>query len=118
MKSGYNPCNTRNKSIKDHDVLMNEELQKWLKHTKENIRRGRQDHKKKNISKNKPSGKCQICGEKDAKFVCLKCGKSVCSSCYFKIIGICKKCVPKNIAEKWEGKYPDWERVLGVKWVD
>jgi hypothetical protein len=41
----------------------------------------------------------------------------VCSSCYFKIIGVCKECVPKDIAEKWEGKQPDWEKELGVEWV-
>lgn len=94
---------------------MNEELQEWLEETKEGIKRFKG---KKQSSQKKPSGKCQICGEKDAKAVCLKCGKAVCGSCYFKIIGICKKCIPKETAAKWEGKQPNWEELLGVEWVD
>jgi len=96
----------------DKSISINEELQKWINETKKDIKTT------KKTSKRKPSGKCQICGEKTAEVVCLKCGRSVCGSCYFKIIGICKKCVPKEIAEKWEGKHPDWEKVLGVEWVD
>jgi len=100
---------------KDTSLSMNEELQQWLQEAKEEakIPKG-----KKQITKKKPSGKCQICGEKDAKAVCLKCGKAVCGSCYFKIIGVCKRCVPKETAAKWEGKNPNWEEVLGVEWVD
>ena len=94
---------------------MNEELKEWLDETKEGIKRFKG---KKQSSKKKPSGKCQICGEKDAKAVCLKCGKAVCGSCYFKIIGICKNCVPKETAAKWDGKQPNWEELLGVDWVD
>jgi len=93
---------------------MNEELRKWLRDSKDEIKIIKE---KKGKSK-KPSGKCQVCGEKNATSVCLKCGRSVCKSCYFKIIGICKKCVPKEIARKWDGSDPDWEKQLGVEWVD
>lgn len=95
-------------------VQMNKELQEWIEESKKKI----QIDVKKKAQLKKPSGKCQICGEKKAESVCLKCERSVCSSCYFKLIGVCKKCVPSDIAEKWEGKHPDWEKVLGVEWVD
>ena len=100
---------------KDTSLSMNEELKQWLQEAKEEVKIPKG---KKQIAKNKPSGKCQICGEKSAKAICLKCGKSVCGSCYFKIIGVCKRCVPKETAAKWEGKNPNWEEVLGVEWVD
>ena len=98
----------------DNAASMNEELRKWLKESKDAIKISKE---KKGKSK-KPSGKCQVCGEKTATAVCLKCDRSVCKSCYFKIIGICKKCVPKDIAGKWDGSHPDWEKQLGVEWVD
>ena len=95
-------------------VSMNEELRKWLQESKDAIKISKEQ--KNNLKK--PSGKCQVCGEKTATGVCLKCARSVCKSCYFKIIGICKKCVPKDIASKWDGSHPDWEKQLGVEWVD
>jgi hypothetical protein len=94
---------------------MNKELHKWIKETKKDIK----ENKKLNEEVDKkPSGPCLICGDKPAKTICLKCGRSVCLSCHFKIIGVCKKCVPKETAEKWEGKPPDWEKILGVEWLD
>jgi len=69
-------------------------------------------------SKRKPTGLCSICGQHKAQIYCLKCGRPVCSSCSFAIIGICKKCVSKETVERWEGKVPNWEKVLGVEWVD
>ena len=98
----------------DENVSMNEELRKWIKESKERVKvsKGKEDEHK------KPSGKCQVCGEKKATAVCLKCGSPVCKSCYFKIIGICKKCIPKEIAGKWDGSIPDWEKELGIKWVE
>ena len=95
-------------------VTMNKELQEWINESKEEMRTIRA----KNSKLKKPSGKCQICGEKTATTVCLKCGKSVCKACHFKIIGVCKKCIPPEIAGKWDGSKIDWERELGVDWVD
>ncbi len=97
------------------NVSMNEELQKWIKETKNDIKASKTTKGK---STKKPKGMCEICGEKNAKSVCLKCSRSVCGSCYFKLISVCKKCVPKETAAKWEGKVPDWEEILGVEWVD
>jgi hypothetical protein len=93
---------------------MNQELQEWIKETKDI----QLEKKNSSSSHKKPEGRCMLCGKHKAKFICLKCEKSVCMECYFKIIGVCKKCVPEDIAEKWEGKTPDWEKILGVQWVD
>jgi hypothetical protein len=93
---------------------MNKELEEWIEEKKPTIHIGKETENSKEIKKKK---NCSICGDHKAKFVCLKCGRSVCPSCYFKIIGICKKCVPKDTTEKWEGKHPDWEKELGVEWV-
>jgi hypothetical protein len=93
---------------------MNEELKKWMDESRDEIKKS----KTKKDKCRTPSGKCHICGEKTAEAVCLKCDKSVCKSCYFKIIQVCKKCVPHEIAGKWDGSHPDWEKELGVDWVD
>ena len=93
---------------------MNKELQDWIKETREIPT----EEKRPTDTKRVPEGKCRICGKKDAKFICLKCDQSVCSDCYFKIIGICKHCIPESIVEKWNGRDPDWEKILGVQWLD
>lgn len=98
----------------DKDVSMNEELREWAQEAKKQLKLEEGE----DYSKRKPKGMCQICGEKKARFVCLKCGRSVCLSCYFKIIGVCKKCVPPEIAGKWDGSRTDWEEKLGVEWVE
>lgn len=97
------------------DACMNEDLQKWLIETNKEIKKS---EIKKEKNQRKPRGMCQICGEKVAIAICIKCGKNVCKSCHFKIIGVCKKCIPKNVAGKWDGSNPDWEKKLGVEWVD
>jgi hypothetical protein len=99
----------------DADNSMNEELKQWLKDTKEDIK---SSEKNEDYSNKKPSGTCHICGQRKSEIVCLKCGRSVCKSCHFKIIGVCKKCVPDEIGRKWDGSRPDWEKKLGVEWVD
>ena len=99
---------------RDSKASMNEELRQWLMDTKEEAKKSKN---RKQSLKKKISGSCQVCGERDAKVVCLKCGRNICNSCYFKIIGVCKKCIPQDIADKWEGKQPDWEKILGVEWV-
>ena len=93
---------------------MNKELQEWINESKDKVESTK---KSKDKQKKIPSGKCEICGEKTAKVVCIKCGRSVCKDCYFKLIGVCKKCVPKDIAGKWDGSRTDWEKELGVEWV-
>jgi hypothetical protein len=92
---------------------MNEELKQWLKESKGKIKK----EEKVDYSKKKPEGMCEICGERKAKSVCIKCGRSVCKTCYFKLISVCKKCVPNDIAGKWDGSKKDWEEELGVDWV-
>ena len=99
---------------RDDNVAMNEELLKWIQESKDEINTS----KAKKSKTKEPKGKCQVCGEKNATTVCLKCGRSICKSCHFKIIGVCKKCIPPEIAGKWDGSHPDWEKELGVEWVD
>ena len=94
-------------------VSMNKELQEWINESKDQIK----TNKSKKSKSSKPTGKCQICGEKTAIAVCLKCNKSVCKACHFKLIGVCKRCIPPEIAGKWDGSNPDWEKELGVDWV-
>ncbi len=93
---------------------INEELKEWLKDTKKEI----DEDEETDYSNKKPEGFCEICGEKKATSVCIKCGRNVCKSCYFKLINVCKKCVPKEVAGKWDGSVPDWEEKLGVEWVE
>jgi hypothetical protein len=100
--------------ISDENASMNKELQKWLNESKKNIK----NYKNKKDENIEVSGACQICGVKKAEVVCLKCNRPVCKSCYFKIIGICKMCIPKEIAKKWDGSNPDWEKKLGIEWVE
>ena len=92
---------------------MNEDLLEWISESKKDIKKS----KSKKSSK-KPSGMCQICGSKKAESVCLKCNRSVCKSCYFKLINVCKKCIPQHVAKRWDGSSTDWEKELGVEWVD
>jgi len=84
--------------------------------------------KKKTSSKKKPhpsspsskpvKGTCQICGTKDAKVRCMKCQTPVCNECYFHLISMCKNCVSKPVADKWKKQKPNWEKKLGVEWID
>lgn len=99
----------------DSKNTMNKEMQEWIKETHKQYKN---KPKKTQQTTKKPTGHCAICGNNKAEAICLKCDRSVCSTCYFKIIGVCKECVPKDIAERWEGKQPDWEKELGVEWVD
>jgi len=94
---------------------MNEDLQKWLtEEAKEEISK----KIKTKLKDKKPKGMCRICGKKTAKAVCIKCGKSVCNSCFFHIVGLCEKCISKETVEEWKTRKTDWERVLGVDWVE
>ncbi len=99
---------------KTEHVVMNKELQQWAFEKRKEIKKANKKIKK---TKKASLGKCQICGERDSKFICLKCNRSICPLCHFKIIGICKKCIPSDIAKKWDGKNPDWEKILDLKWI-
>lgn len=105
----------RKKRMADSETQeMNEELKEWIKETHANVKEKEHDQS----SKQQPMGFCEICGENKAKYVCQRCKKNVCSSCYFQLVGLCKDCVEKETADKWKGKKPDWEKLLGVKWVE
>jgi len=97
------------------DESMNDELREWLQDKKSGIQTIK---KTQDLSKAKLKGMCELCGERKSQSVCLKCGKSVCSSCNFKLISVCKKCVPQDIGGKWDGSRTDWEKKLGLQWVD
>ncbi|UCG70533.1 MAG: hypothetical protein JSV09_05825 [Thermoplasmata archaeon] len=36
--------------------------------------------------------RCEICDAKMASQECIKCGKNVCSTCYWTQLGICREC--------------------------
>ena len=93
---------------------MNDELKEWIRETHAKVKQKEKDQS----SERKPKGVCSICEENNAKYLCNRCKLSVCPSCYFQLVGLCKNCVEKETAEKWKGKIPDWEKLLGVKWVD
>ena len=94
--------------------VMNKELEDWIKESHIEPEKVHQDEE----GLKKPEGNCEICGKNKSTVICLKCSRSICSSCYYKIIGICKSCISKEVMEKWEGKTPDWGEILGVQWVD
>ena len=104
------------KSIQKNDKnSMNEALKQWLNEE------DREDLSKKiktKLKDKKPHGMCQICGMKNAKAICIKCGRSVCHSHFFNIVGLCEKCVSKETVEEWKKNTTDWKRVLGVDWID
>jgi hypothetical protein len=104
-----------NDNKKNNHNLMNEDLKQWLT---EEDKADLSKRINKQLKHKKPKGMCQICGIKTAKVVCLKCGKSVCNACYFNIVGLCEKCISKETVEEWKKRKTDWERVLGVDWVD
>jgi len=62
--------------------------------------------------------KCEICRINDAKFVCMRCKKKVCSSCYFNILGLCRNCVSKSVAEAWKGEKKNLKDILDIEWID
>jgi uncharacterized OB-fold protein len=99
----------------DTKITMNEDLKQWISEEE-------QAHISRTIDARlkdkKPKGKCSICRVHPAKSVCIKCGNSVCSSCYFTIVGLCQNCLSKDTIEKWKNKKTDWKKILEVDWVD
>ena len=94
---------------------MNKELIQWIQ---ESSQIDISSEKIKNSSSEKIEGKCHVCGQKTGKALCVKCGKPVCTAHYFHLVGLCKKCLAKETGEKWKGLKPDWEKTLGVEWID
>ncbi|MFO7676780.1 MAG: hypothetical protein R6V50_00090 [Thermoplasmatota archaeon] len=106
---------TDTKTTNKEKKIMNDDLYQWI---------SQEDQAKfqKKISihlkEKKPHGTCQVCGTKMAKNVCIKCENFVCNTCYFHIVGLCKKCLSQQTAQQWKHSKPDWKNVLGVDWVD
>jgi len=97
------------------EIVMNEDLKDWISEEEQADISRTLDEK---LKDKKPKGKCINCRVNPAKFVCIKCGSSVCSSCYFTMVGLCQNCLSKETIEKWKNKKTDWKKILGVDWVD
>ncbi len=96
-------------------ITMNEDLKQWISVEEQaDISKTLQIQ----VKNKKPKGKCDICRVHLAKFICLKCGDSVCSSCFFTMVGLCQNCLSKETIEKWKNKKTDWKKILDVDWVD
>jgi hypothetical protein len=105
----------KKQSRKSTMIRMNKDLEEW-------ISEGEQADISKimnaKLTDKKPKGKCSICRVHLAKSVCIKCGNSVCSSCFFTMVGLCQSCLSKESIEKWKNKKTDWKQILDVDWVD
>ncbi|HUT00218.1 MAG TPA: hypothetical protein VMY59_07885 [Candidatus Thermoplasmatota archaeon] len=106
---------SKQKSIKNQAPTMNEDLKRWVS-AEEQVDISKTIHER--LKDKKPKGKCNICRVHPAKSICIKCGSSVCSSCYFTMVGLCQNCLSKETIEKWKNKKTDWKKILEVDWVD
>ncbi len=105
----------KEKSQKTATVTMNKALRQWVSAEEQaDISKTVQEH----LKDKKPKGKCEICRLHPARSVCIKCGNSVCSSCYFTMVGLCQNCLSKDTIERWKNKKTDWKKILGVDWID
>jgi hypothetical protein len=95
-------------------ITMNEDLKEFIPTEEQEDISKTLDAK---LKDKKPKGKCSICRVHPAKSVCIKCGNSVCSSCYFTMVGLCQNCLSKETIEKWKNKKTDWKKILDVDWV-
>lgn len=68
---------------------INEELRKWAE--EHGIKMKKEEKKEEKIQ-----GKCEICGIREAKYRCIRCNKIACLSCFWKMLGICKECLPEE----------------------
>jgi len=113
MNKGKLP--SKKQSLTEKPVVMNEDLKQWISAEEQaDISKAVHDR----LKDKKPKGKCDICRVHPAKSVCIKCGNSVCSSCYFTMVGLCQNCLSKDTIEKWKNKKTDWKKILDVDWVD
>jgi hypothetical protein len=112
-----NPHKTfqKKKMKSDTNITMNEDLKQWISEEEQADILKTLDEK---LKDKKPKGKCSVCRVHQAKFVCIKCGNSVCSSCFFTMVGLCQDCLSKDTIEKWKNKKTDWKKILDVDWVD
>lgn len=94
---------------------MNEDLKQWISSEEQEIISKTMEEK---LRDKRPHGKCSICRVNPAKSVCIKCGNSVCKSCYFTMVGLCQNCLSKSTVEKWKNKKTDWKKILDLDWVD
>jgi hypothetical protein len=106
---------SKKQSMKNTTIKMNKDLKQWISAEEQadilrtlNVK----------LKDTKPKGKCDLCRVHPAKSVCIKCGSSVCSSCYFTMVGLCQNCLSKETIEKWKNKKTDWKKILEVDWVD
>jgi hypothetical protein len=106
---------SKKQSVKDSTIVMNEDLKDWVSAEEQaDISKTVQER----LKDKKPKGTCEICRVNQAKSVCIKCGNSVCSDCYFTMVGLCQNCLSKQTIEKWKNKKTDWKSILDVDWVD
>jgi hypothetical protein len=104
----------KKKPINEPKITMNEDLKEFISAEEQADISKTVDAK---LKDKKPKGKCNICRVHPAKSVCIKCGNSVCSSCYFTMVGLCQNCLLKETIEKWKNKKTDWKKILDVDWV-
>ncbi len=96
-------------------VTMNDDLKQWIS-AEEQADISEILHVR--LKDKKPKGKCDICRVHPAKSICIKCDCSVCSSCFFTMVGLCQNCLSKETIAKWKNKKTDWKKILDVDWVD
>jgi len=80
---------------------MNEELRKWIEEHKD---LGEMEIEEEDKHSGEVTGRCEICGVRDAKYRCLKCGRAVCASCYWVMFGVCKECISEDMLKKLKKK--------------
>jgi len=81
---------------------MNEELKKWIEEHKDmGILEAEEENGK---TSEEVTGRCEICGVRDAKYRCIKCGRAVCPSCYFVMFGLCRDCISEDMVKKLDKK--------------
>ena len=105
----------KKQSLKSSTITMNKDLKQWVS-AEEKVDISKTINAK--LKDKKPKGMCSICRVHLAKSVCIKCGNSVCSSCYFTMVGLCQNCLSKATIEKWKNKKTDWKKILDIDWVD
>ena len=76
---------------------MNKELREWL--IEHGCPEGTMNHESEDPVQ-PISGKCNICEARMAKYRCMKCGKSICSTCYWVMFGLCEQCISPEMMKK------------------